>query len=521
MKKGTLVLGALALLGVGAIGIIEVSAAPQAQRNARRNNLANVPAIGSGGAAEGGVAGGTTQPDVTVSRIALSSSSNTNDIANYGIALVNGVNVRAYSLASTSCNIGNQAAQWITGGQNPVIAQNLYRYVDGKFEQIGMSWLKHSFCAVNEFTCGTCQSTPCSSLGIGCADTYWATLNGDNTDLGPRWNVNPQGLGPDGVHNDIYNLPVGPAVIKGRLQVKETDVIAGSQYVAEIHYLTHDEIYEKRYNNASYRKMNVTTTSMTAIGVGQPSVAFQKPGIEAWKEFDPEVQLSTGDDLSPAGRFNLGVRVYDNGDGTWDYEYALHNLNSHRGAQFFSVPALGAAVSNIGFHDVDYHSGDGHNYVTRDGTDWPGIVDASDYVTWQTTPYADNQNANALLWGTLYNFRFTTNSPPVAGNVNVGLWRPPTAAGTQPDVIQIATLVPEEILVPITCPGDTVDSKSFAPPGDGAIDAADLAYLLGQWGDNPGSTADVVSSDTFAPPPDGVVDAADLAYLLAEWGACE
>jgi hypothetical protein len=33
--------------------------------------------------------------------------------------------------------------------------------------------------------------------------------------------------------------------------------------------------------------------------------------------------------------------------------------------------------------------------------------------------------------------------------------------------------------------------------------------------------ADVVSSITFAPPPDGVVDAADLAYLLGAWGACE
>ncbi len=32
--------------------------------------------------------------------------------------------------------------------------------------------------------------------------------------------------------------------------------------------------------------------------------------------------------------------------------------------------------------------------------------------------------------------------------------------------------------------------------------------------------ADMVSSATFAPPPDGIVDAADLAYLLGAWGNC-
>ena len=75
------------------------------------------------------------------------------------------------------------------------------------------------------------------------------------------------------------------------------------------------------------------------------------------------------------------------------------------------------------------------------------------------------------------------------------------------------------VLLP-ACDGDLVDSDTFAPPGDGTTDAADLAYLLGEWGDEP-SCADFVTSRTFAPPPDGVVDAADLAFLLGAWGAWE
>ena len=70
-----------------------------------------------------------------------------------------------------------------------------------------------------------------------------------------------------------------------------------------------------------------------------------------------------------------------------------------------------------------------------------------------------------------------------------------------------------------TCFGDLV-GPNFQPPGDGQIDAADLAFLLGDWGPNPGSPADLVDADTFAPPPDGLVDAADLASLLGAWGAC-
>ena len=74
-------------------------------------------------------------------------------------------------------------------------------------------------------------------------------------------------------------------------------------------------------------------------------------------------------------------------------------------------------------------------------------------------------------------------------------------------------------LVP-PCDGDPVDSATFAPPPDGTTDAADLAYQLGEWGNDP-SCADYVSSRTFAPPPDGKVDAADLAFLLGAWGPCE
>jgi hypothetical protein len=65
--------------------------------------------------------------------------------------------------------------------------------------------------------------------------------------------------------------------------------------------------------------------------------------------------------------------------------------------------------------------------------------------------------------------------------------------------------------------GDFVGLDSmFEPPADGVVDAADLAFLLGEWGANPGSVADIVKND-FLPPGDGVVNSFDLAVMLGNW----
>ncbi len=48
--------------------------------------------------------------------------------------------------------------------------------------------------------------------------------------------------------------------------------------------------------------------------------------------------------------------------------------------------------------------------------------------------------------------------------------------------------------------------------GDDMVTAADLALLLGSWGDCPGCPADIND--------DGLVDAFDLATLLGSWGEC-
>ena len=76
-------------------------------------------------------------PDIVVHQVGVDGG-NTNDIRYWGTA--NGI--RAYSLATQSCNIGNQTVIWQSNNTNhPVISQEMFRLKNGRFEQIGQSWL--------------------------------------------------------------------------------------------------------------------------------------------------------------------------------------------------------------------------------------------------------------------------------------------------------------------------------------------------------------------------------------------
>jgi len=190
------------------------------------------------------------------------------------------------------------------------------------------------------------------------------------------------------------------------------------RYFAEAQYVTQDDAAAGNdNNNASYRELTVTgsgtawTFSLTA---GQ-TTQREKPAILAWQAIDPTVQVQN---IDTDGRLILAWKVTEVTPGTWHYEYALHNLNSERGVQKFALPVGGAMLSNLGFHDVDYHSGDGVANVNTDGTDW-SVSNTAGTLAWESQTFAVNQNANALRWGTLYNFRFDANVPPTSGSITL------------------------------------------------------------------------------------------------------
>jgi hypothetical protein len=120
--------------------------------------------------------------------------------------------------------------------------------------------------------------------------------------------------------------------------------------------------------------------------------------------------------------------------GVWHYEYAIYNQNIDRAIQSFSVPVPGGVtLTNIGFHAPPQHPGfaaDGTVGNTGySSTPWTQTRSAS-ALTWSSETFAQNQNANAIRWGTLYNFRFDANSPPQAGAANTNTNASATVAAT-------------------------------------------------------------------------------------------
>ena len=68
---------------------------------------------------------------------------------------------------ATSQSIGLQLPQT----DHPVVPQNLYRMSGGadnneRFEQIGQSWMKHTFFALEDSVCGTCNTSGCQTGSI-------------------------------------------------------------------------------------------------------------------------------------------------------------------------------------------------------------------------------------------------------------------------------------------------------------------------------------------------------------------
>jgi hypothetical protein len=218
-------------------------------------------------------------------------------------------------------------------------------------------------------------------------------------------------------------------VLAGRLQVQTADLTPvsnpGARYFVEGQYIASDDAQAGNgLNNASYRE--VTVGSGLALNPTGPTVEGI-PAIAVWQTIDPAVNL-TAVDVPGEGRFHLAYTATDNGDGTWRYELALHNLNSDRAAGSLTVQVpFGAAVGNVGFHDIFYHSGE-----PWDGADWVGVVDpVSSTVRWSTEDYVTNVNANALRWGTMYNFWFDSDAPPQEVIATVGLFKPGAPSSVQ------------------------------------------------------------------------------------------
>lgn len=379
-------------------------------------------------------AGTNPGPDVVVGDL--------NGLAQFGSSSNGQVGL---AVGTDSCNFGTVDLNWfaLPNNDHPVIPQNMYRMSGGtnndeRFEQIGQSNVKHAFQALTENLCGLgCNGVGNTRLGSGCSDPYTASLNaGSNNSLGSRAWINPfTGLYPRGDSSTPPNSHSGHSHSgpSHRILTNNNDLNttmnAGASYFAEAQYITpHEYVWCQThptecnmYNNVSYRKYNVSGTGTSFSFSPAASTVRTKIAVSAWTGATlAEIKPDPNND----GIGTIAYKVTNPSPGVWHYEYAIYNQNLDRAIQSFSVPAgAGVTLSNIGFHAPPQHPG-----WTNDGTTGSAGFSSTPWtqtqtggaMTWSTETFADNPNANAIRWGTLYNFRFDSNRPPQTKNATIG-----------------------------------------------------------------------------------------------------
>ncbi len=319
------------------------------------------------------------------------------------------------SMRTTSCNVGLLNIPWAApmNEAHPVIAMNLYRVMNGRFEQVGWSWLKHGFFATNSPGCGNCIHPGTGSLlGPGCSDTYGTGNNGDRFYLGERKEVNPfigewecTGSWFSNYVADCTRRNTGSGLdpVAHRLDVLDADLgNAGAIYYYEAYYINKNDF--DRYNNISSRSASFSWSGSAWIASTTDGSQLQGPAIYRYGDMQQIAEPRTEGDVIVA------VKVTDNGNGTWHYEYVVYNHDLDRQVDEFSVPLpFGATVTSVGFRDIDQNG----------GNQWTPVVSGS-AIEWTT-------DSNPLTYSSVFNFRFDANVQPASTTTTLGLFKPGVA----------------------------------------------------------------------------------------------
>ncbi len=370
------------------------------------------------------------------------------DVALVGIGSVGqwarGNGLVAISPSATLRNVGTANVPWYSkfsgtfppygNDQHPYLIWGIYRIKDGRFEQIGVSGVKHAFLTTNT-GCdpGACTGSgaPGGSghiLGLGCQDTYSQGNNNSTGALSFRseiqsalglWNHTGSHFDQDG--NGIQDHSgAGETFLDHGANVLESDLqTAASSYYLDAWYVVRDDI--NIFNTMGWRQ--ITPAFNGSIWTfATPTLLVNGPAVNAWvSETAPPAGSMNAVLTQPDGHLRVVVKTTDLGGGQTRYEYAVVNHDFDRQVGSFFVPTLGTAVTDLYFHDVDRNA----------GTDWTATQNANG-ITWTKV------GADGLDWGTTFNFGFTAPTAPVAAYAMLGA----VEAG-DPAHLSIATLAPE------------------------------------------------------------------------------
>lgn len=422
-------------------------------------------------------------------------------LTQYGRVGETGAGVVGLAFGTTHYNAGDAGVEFasLPGTQHPVMTQNLYRraVVEGhtRFEQIGQSWVFNSYCPLQQSACAACQPDGiCGpTLGAGCSTPHSAANHAGQANLSARGFVNPfTGSFPANLNSHAH----AHDAVSHRIQVRDADLMmpAADYYMESIVVAPDDAAAGNHLNNVAYRPVGVSGPNASGVfsfpGLG--GTIQDTPALAAW---DGATRIALDPSPGVDGRLIIAYEVTPIGGGLHHYEYAIFNQNNDAAVGALTIPVDPcAAVTNTDFHAVANHPPvpDAPSYSNE-----PWAVDVSaSAITWATQTFAENQNANAIRWGTMYNFRFDAAGPPTLVTATIGMFK----TGALADVAIMAPGRPAGLAADINA--------------DCNFDAADTAILVDVLIGIDTDPGHVDRADLDA---NGLNDARDIPVFVAEW----
>ncbi|MGJ8663715.1 MAG: hypothetical protein ACSHWU_08690, partial [Marinicella sp.] len=291
--------------------------------------------------------------------------------------------------------------------QHPYLSWSMYREINGRFEQIGVSGVKHAFYTVNT----VCSCSGGHVLFPTCQDTYSVGNNDSPSHLGPRdeletflgdWESTGSFFDQngDGSQDNSSN-----STDENRMVVAEADFSDPSlDYYISAWYTIKDDT--NIHNSMGYRSYDFTpngggwTTHATSSFIqGPASDQYVAPNTLDLGNMIASTRVLQANE----GHLTLAVKVNDLGGGLYRYNYMIENHDYDPQVKSIAVPLSDSLVyTDFVFSDVDEDFGNNWSITHADNT------------LQLLAPVG-----NEIDWGTLYSFSFTTDVMPGIGDVSL------------------------------------------------------------------------------------------------------
>jgi len=325
--------------------------------------------------------------------------------------------------SATLKNVGTADVPWhnkFTGpeppynnDQHPFLNWSVYREIDGRFEQLGYSGVKHAFLTIN-INC-TLNCSDMNILWLGCEDVYGVGTNDASSVLGPRaeieanaglWENCGSFFDPKPCTGSQQNN--SNATDENRLVASKGDLVDVNNVAVYMQawYMIRDDI--NIFNTMGYRQISpVDNGGSWNMNMGP----VFKQGAALDNYITPNTITATQASSTVAtgeGLFTVAVKVVNLGGGLYRYNYAVENYEfDPRFINYHIDFPTGALLTDTYFNDPEQDA----------SNDWQFVHD-NDVLS-----IAGNAQ-NEQDWGMLFSFSFTTDLVPTTGTITIDVAQP-------------------------------------------------------------------------------------------------